>query len=151
MQGAGDYPLTIYLSLFGEIHYIDKIMSCYRVGSVNSWTQRVMKNDEKAIEHNNSAISALKKMNLYTNFKYNDAFKKQITYYKYQNILLHKSYWKIFTNISLFILFLKKCIPQIFKNKREKNFTSSLPHSYKYKPKKYKSPQDKSTNLRGDH
>lgn len=117
MQGAGDYPLTIYLSLFGEIHYIDKIMSCYRVGSVNSWTQRVMKNDEKAIEHNNSAISALKKMNLYTNFKYNDAFKKQITYYRYQNILLHKSYWKIFTNISLFILFLKKCIPQIFKNK----------------------------------
>lgn len=117
MQGAGDYPLTIYLSLFGEIHYINKIMSCYRVGSVNSWTQKVMKNREKAIEHNNSAVLALKKMNLYTNFKYNNAFEKQITYYKYQNILLDKKYWKIFKNKLLFILFLKKCIPVFLKNK----------------------------------
>lgn len=117
IKNVGDYPLSIYLSLHGYVHYIDKVMSCYRVGSINSWTQRTMKNKEKAIAHNNDVILALKRINLYTDYKFNNAIERQIIYYKYNNLLYERKYWKIFVNQKMVVLFLKKHIPQFIKNK----------------------------------
>lgn len=117
MKEVGDYPLAIFLSLYGYIYYIDKVMSCYRVFAQNSWTDRMRKNKVKAIENNNDAINYLKRVNGLTKFKYNEAFEHKIVDYKYSNVILEKKYWKIFMNKSLLVVFLKNCIPQVIKNK----------------------------------
>jgi glycosyltransferase involved in cell wall biosynthesis len=116
MKEVGDYPLAIFLSLYGYIFYIDKTMSCYRLFAENSWTDRMKKNKLESIANNNDAIEYLKRVNKITKFRYNEAFKHKIIDYKYSNIILEKTYWKIFTNKLLFIIFVKKCIPLFLKN-----------------------------------
>lgn len=108
-----DYPLTLYLSLHGYIHYIDRVMSCYRVGSINSWSERILKNKNKAVIHNNSMILMLKRINNYTNYKYSKLFQQKIYYYVYNNILLEKKYWKVFLKKELFLYFFYRLLKNI--------------------------------------
>ena len=112
-HGVGDYPLSLYLSLCGYIHYIDKVMSYYRVGSIGSWSERVLKDKNKAIIHNNDMIEMLKEIDKYTNYKYKRLFRKKQYYYVYNNIVLEKKFWKIFLKKDLlfysFYRFFKKC------------------------------------------
>lgn len=110
---VGDYPLTLYLSLHGYIHYIDRVMSCYRVGSINSWSERILKNKNKAVIHNNSMILMLKRINNYTNYKYSKLFQQKIYYYVYNNILLEKKYWKVFLKKELFLYFFYRLLKNI--------------------------------------
>ena len=40
VKGVGDYPLSIWFSLCGRIHYINRCMSAYRFNVPGSWTSR---------------------------------------------------------------------------------------------------------------
>lgn len=75
MKSAGDFSTAIYLSTIGNVHYIDRIMSVYRVGDAGSWTVRLRKNKRKLLEHYYDIYEAMNKMNAYTEGKYEDAFK----------------------------------------------------------------------------
>lgn len=67
---VGDYPLTIYLSLQGEVYYMDQYMSDYRVMVENSWTSRTQTDKLKIAEHNEKIAGMLEEFNLYTDYKY---------------------------------------------------------------------------------
>lgn len=74
---VGDIPLEIYLSLCGKVHYINRIMSVYRVNAKGSWSSKqnegsideIIKKREKI---NGDIEKLLMEVNSITNFQYND-------------------------------------------------------------------------------
>ncbi|OJF94203.1 glycosyltransferase [Alkalibacterium sp. 20] len=75
---VGDYPLTIWLSLKGDVYYFEDIMSAYRVLVENSWTHNLMKTPESLKDHFSKMESWLYKLNVYTEYKYIEVINKQI-------------------------------------------------------------------------
>lgn len=80
----GDYPLQIYLSLKGEIKYLNRIMSVYRVNSPGSWTVRVQKSTSIASQYKNmlSTINYLENLDRYTNYNFHGTCEKMINQLK---------------------------------------------------------------------
>lgn len=74
IKGVGDYPLTIYLSTKGRVHYIDKVMSKYRVMSKGSWTQRINSSKKSKKKHLESMIAGIKAMDEATDYIYHESF-----------------------------------------------------------------------------
>lgn len=46
---CGDYPMGMYAAMKGHIHYIGRVMSCYRVNTAGSYSSRVRKNDPERV------------------------------------------------------------------------------------------------------
>lgn len=78
MKYVGDYPLAIYLSCNGYVHYIGKVMSKYRVGSVNSWVKASNKDTNKKLQHIEDEIQSLNRMDVYTELHYHEQFQQVI-------------------------------------------------------------------------
>lgn len=105
IDGVGDYPLAIFLSTLGYVHYFPEVMSCYRVGSVNSWVQRTMGNRNSAITFNKNAINALHKMDVETKGIYKKSFSAAILKYEYRVCKLELNLEKINNDNKLKALF----------------------------------------------
>ncbi len=73
---VGDYPLTIFLGLKGQVYYIDEFMSAYRNNTPGSWTDRILMNKDNFIQHNNQIINMLDEVNSFSNYNYDNAVKK---------------------------------------------------------------------------
>lgn len=73
---VGDYPLTIYLSLLGTVHYMDEYMSAYRIAVSNSWTTRNTSTIGKKIKHNFEIAAMLDEINEYTLGKFEKVIKQ---------------------------------------------------------------------------
>ena len=80
---VGDYPLTIFLSLIGNVYYIDEFMSTYRYAVPGSWTDREFSNIEKKVKHFKLIEGMLKELDEYTKNTYSDTIKKTILKNKY--------------------------------------------------------------------
>lgn len=90
---TGDYPLTIFLSLRGKVYYIDKPMSVYRVGVVNSWSSKRREwSIEKQVDYSNKVINLLMEINQYTKYKYDTVIKKVIHQKQFTILLKQKKY-----------------------------------------------------------
>jgi len=48
---CGDIPIFLHLGMKGDVYYIDKPMSCYRVGNPNSYVGNILRIREKAIKN----------------------------------------------------------------------------------------------------
>lgn len=101
---VGDYPLMVYMSMLGPIHYISRVMSVYRINSSGSWTERMKSDRNKRINHSNNVIKALNNMDEYSHHRYHTSFQSVIKYTElrkcvyqkdYLRIMLHPSYWRI--------------------------------------------------------
>lgn len=101
IKGIGDYPLAIYLSTIGTVHYIPKIMSAYRMGTPGSWTQRQLQNREKRITHIENVIVSLARMNDFTGRKYENAFIEAIEKYKFDLLLITPRFLPIIKDKSM--------------------------------------------------
>lgn len=78
---VGDFPMALILGYKGHFHYINEIMSAYRIGVPGSWTNRTIKGENKIdgnIKVNHDGIYTLKKFNEYTDFKYDSEVKRSI-------------------------------------------------------------------------
>lgn len=73
--GIGDYPLAIYAASAGRVHYIARVMSCYRVGHPGSWTEQTLGVPEKKIAHFEHLSAALERMDRATQGAYAAAFR----------------------------------------------------------------------------
>ena len=119
-----DYPLIINLSLLGNVYYMNKVMSSYRVGDKDSWTTKNLTDNKKKKEHFSVIAKLLDEVNRYSNFKYNDAIIRtkrrtelilllgldrnlQIAKNKYKDVYLELGYQK------RLVLFLDYYIPKI--------------------------------------
>lgn len=74
---VSDYPLAIYLSLVGDVYYMDENMSAYRVGDSTSWTGKNLANFHKTIQHYKEISLMLDELNQYTNFQYDTAIDRR--------------------------------------------------------------------------
>lgn len=95
---VGDYPLAIWLATLGYVHYIGKVMSVYRVGSVNSWVKKQLKSKSKSILHYQNVIDSMYKMSKFTEECYKESFQFIIDKYTMQIKLLQNDLIGILTN-----------------------------------------------------
>ena len=67
-----DYTIQIHGALQGGIIYINLEMGVYRIGSKGSWTERVLRQPQKVIEHYYKMLEVLDNINEDTGGKYKD-------------------------------------------------------------------------------
>lgn len=75
---VGDLPLLLWSTLNGNVYYIERIMSAYRLLSSNSWSKRLFQDKEFALKNLHSIIEFYNQFNEYTNFNYDDLIKNRI-------------------------------------------------------------------------
>lgn len=85
----GDFPLTIYLSLAGEVYYMDQIMSVYRYLVPGSWTSSQLGSIEKQISHSEKILKMFDEIDLYSNYKYSSIIEKKKAFKKF-NLLIQQ-------------------------------------------------------------
>ena len=78
-KGFGDIQLYIYGAICGKFRVLKDVMSQYNHGTKDSWTERVAKNKENCIRHNEIKIEMLERVNEYYDFKYDNAFQHAIS------------------------------------------------------------------------
>lgn len=101
---ALDYPYVVFLAMNGNVHYIARAMSAYRIGAEYSWTQSIRNNITKKREFLVERIEELKQMDMYAEGKYHDSFQKMADRYecrllkmdgKFMTILLSQKFRRI--------------------------------------------------------
>lgn len=105
---VGDVPLMLYMITRGNIIYVDKIMSCYRLNSIGSWNSRT-NSYEKKIDHYEKMIKVYQLFNTYSEYHFNEYIKYRILNYEFAidrihgnyKKLIQKKYRKIMKNLSI--------------------------------------------------
>lgn len=104
LSTVGDLPLQLFMITRGDIYYIDKDMSNYRMDSVSSVTARNARNIEKRKLYLNGQIESMKEYNKYTGGEYEELIHKYIISMEvgllmadnnYQQLITQKKYRKI--------------------------------------------------------
>ena len=98
MRYVGDYPLAIYFSCNGYVHYIGRVMSKYRVGSVNSWVKLIGNDKSKKMLHIEDEIQSLIRMDSYMEQRYHCQFQKIIDKDKFEKSVLEQGLVKTLNN-----------------------------------------------------
>lgn len=93
--GVSDFMLMLYCAINGDVAYIDKFMSHYRVNSLNSYTKKFNSNKEFQIKMREKFIHAIKLYNEYTNYKYDKVIQNQILFDEYMLYVLKGEYDKL--------------------------------------------------------
>lgn len=84
---SGDMTHLLYLITKGDVFFIDKIMSCYRMGTNGSWSARMNNDYRLRITHQNKYIMTLREYDKYTDYKYTNIIHKDI---EQRSFLLYK-------------------------------------------------------------
>ena len=111
LSRIGDYPLSIYLSTLGEVHYIGQVMSVCRRNTVGSWTKRTMGDYKKRKAHYEMMISYLERVDRYFNGKYHQGVSEAITKYRYDLWISTDQMLKILFNKDTRAVFKKQVAP----------------------------------------
>lgn len=85
---VGDYPMQVYMSFLGSVHYIDEFMSCYRVNANSSWTNRIQSSDQKTLKMYGGMINSLEGMDSFSDGKYTKEISDRINTYKLLSALI---------------------------------------------------------------
>ena len=81
---AGDYPLSMFLTLKGGIYYIDRTMSVYRAySSEDSWTLYIRKHPEAAVKYNQEMIKILELIDAMSRQQYTGLIQERIRAHRY--------------------------------------------------------------------
>lgn len=92
--GVMDYPLAIYLAMQGTIHYMDEIMSVYRVSVENSWTDKEFSNTARKKQHYDNIAKSLDEVNQLTRFKYNKSIERAKTRNQFYLLMEQREFLK---------------------------------------------------------
>jgi glycosyltransferase involved in cell wall biosynthesis len=85
---VGDYPMQVYMSFLGTVHYIDEFMSCYRINADSSWTNRIQSSDEKTLNMYSKMIASLEGMDSFSEGRYHNEISDRINTYKLLSALI---------------------------------------------------------------
>lgn len=123
---VGDRALKLIVTSNGYAHYIDKVMSIYRVGIGNSAMDKINRQNEdikKAIKHADELKYIIDRFNSFTNYEYD----KELTNSKYlieisilmkknelKYLLKERKYKNLLDNKTKFILLLKVYLPSTY-------------------------------------
>ena len=84
---AGDRALFLYLATKGDIAYIDRIMSKYRVMRKGSWSEAMRMSAYKTYMHNLTLIKMANLFDVYTDRKYTDAIYEYTIEYEFSVLM----------------------------------------------------------------
>ena len=88
-KGFGDHQIIIHNTLCGYCYYFADVMSVYNWGTEESWTTRVFFDKKKRVAHCKEMIALMKRIDKYTNYKYNLAIQKKICKTEFNMHLVH--------------------------------------------------------------
>lgn len=74
---VGDAPMQLTLFEKGKVAYIDRVMSCYRVNAVGSWSERELKDIKKHWIHGRKINRMWRDFDRWTHRKYHSAVLKK--------------------------------------------------------------------------
>ena len=90
-----DYFLQAYLSANGKTFCFADAMSAYRVNADNSWTGRMRKSKSVSRTHYVRVINSLKKLNLYTDYKYQKEIGQKVLEFEFSVLMMDKDYQRL--------------------------------------------------------
>ncbi len=73
-----DYVLILYLSLFGQVHFMRDLMSCHRVGEQGDWTTAQVANDGTDKQPFQEIGEWLLQFDEWTNYSFSDAIEAKL-------------------------------------------------------------------------
>lgn len=91
-----DIPIALHLGLKGQILYLDKSMSAYRVQSDGSWSQQMKNNPDKDIQYIESVIDTLKLLDEMTDYRYSEVIDKRIETNQFHLLIKKNDLPKVF-------------------------------------------------------
>ena len=95
---VGDKPLVLLYASKGNIYFINKIMSAYRICSKGSWNERVKSfSEEKKRDIFNRSIQTLEEYDKYTEYQYTDLVQLAIKRYYFNQVIENKEYKQLFS------------------------------------------------------
>lgn len=95
VSNVGDVPLMLYLLTKGDVIYINKKMSYYRVGSVQGWNTLFRDSNSKRILQIKNGIASYCLYDVYTEGEYTDTIKSIILQDWFNLLLLVRDYRQI--------------------------------------------------------
>lgn len=78
IKTVGDWPLMLFCATKGKICCLNDIMSCYRLRTENSWTNRVFEHKINSIVCLNDMCHFLKEYDIYTDTLYHESVEKRL-------------------------------------------------------------------------
>lgn len=100
-RGVGDYTVLLHAATLGKIHYIDKIMARHRIASDGSWTNRVYKNRNLRVKHDENMINFLTDFDKYYDNQHHVYVSEKIEEYIF-DILMSNGEYKAMINHKCF-------------------------------------------------
>ena len=77
--GVGDFPLSIYLSMMGAVHYLPEKMSVYRKYAKGSWSSSNARSLRVRTASLRSRASGLKKLDAFSNQRFHEEILKVVS------------------------------------------------------------------------
>ena len=74
IKNIGDYPNIIYAGICGYVHYIGRVMSCYRVGHASSWSTQISRDNSALVARCEAEYNDLTRIDRETGYRYTRAF-----------------------------------------------------------------------------
>lgn len=74
IRGIGDLPQLLYAAVNGPIHYIGRVMSCYRIGDIDSWSVRNNNSSDRFVQQKEREYEDLTRIDQQTDHQYAHAF-----------------------------------------------------------------------------
>ena len=108
----GDYPLAIYLSSLGEVHYIGRVMSARRCGAAGSWTANNMVSTSKRKAHYEMMLNYLEKIDRFFNGRYRKGVTAAVAKHRYLLWLSTNRIWRILLHKDTRAVFRRETAPK---------------------------------------
>ena len=80
---VGDLAYLLYFGHTGNVYYCNETMSCNRMGSIGSWTERIWSDENNKKKHRLGIIETFKKYDVYTKRKYHKLCVQKLYYENY--------------------------------------------------------------------
>lgn len=93
---TGDVALLQYMALNGDCGFLSEDMSCYRVGSVQGWTERTKKSVSSMVKRYEDAINYLDELDRYTEGEFKTDIQISKNLQAIQIIKIKRQYRKLF-------------------------------------------------------
>ncbi len=122
-----DYIVKTLLASTGYVYVLAQTMCAYRVAAMGSWTNRVAANSKKFAEHMKIAAENYKKLNGYTNYKFDKEFKEEILEREY-----YAHYYRAEFNVLRKPPFSEKYKKLTLKSKVKLFLWAKLPHLHSF-------------------
>jgi len=82
MYKVNDVPTMLYCVSKGDVYFINREMSCYRMNSIGSWSEKTRNDENLVLLHAKLFIDGINSFNKYTDFVYDKPIREHIDWHE---------------------------------------------------------------------